>query len=198
MMLLVLLLALSVGLLSLSTISLRTSSHEVLLQQARANARLALQLAIGELQSSAGPDQRVTAPASIRDKGAQPHLTGVWDGWKWKGEGTTPDWKKEKKDRFRGWLVSSPDPRRTGEETNPDQEPDDQSIRLTGGDKEVKAELVGIDGSRDQRFAWAVFDEAQKASISLPHDDKQQAKTFAGSYDPVSYTHLTLPTTERV
>jgi len=183
MMLLVLLFVLAVGLLSLSSISLRTSSHEVLLQQARANARLALQLAIGELQASAGPDQRVTAPASIRDKSTQPRLTGVWDGWKWKGEGSTPDWKKEKTDRFRGWLVSSPDPQRTGEETYPDHEPSNESIRLTGGDKEVKAELVSINGSQDQRFAWTVFDEAQKASISIPHDDRDQAKTFAGSYD---------------
>ncbi|MCW1923122.1 hypothetical protein OKA05_11210 [Luteolibacter arcticus] len=181
MMLLVLLLVLSVGLLSLSAISLRASSHETLLLQARANARLALQLAIGELQASAGPDQRVTAPASIRDKSAQPHLTGVWDGWKWKGEGNAPDWKKEKTDRFRGWLVSSPDSQRTGEETYADHEPQGESIKLVGGDAETKAELVSIDGSQQQRFAWAVFDEAQKASISLPHGHKTE--TFADSYD---------------
>ncbi|MEK7949593.1 hypothetical protein [Luteolibacter soli] len=180
MMLLVLLLVLAVGLLSLSTISLRASSHDVLLQQARANARLALQLAIGELQASAGPDQRVTATAAVHDKGKQPHLTGVWDGWKWKGEGSAPDWKKEKSDRFRGWLISSPDPQRTGEETYVEQEPDSESIKLIGGDDDVKAELVGVEGSQDQRFAWGVFDESQKASISLPHDD---AKSFADSYD---------------
>ncbi|MCW1885012.1 hypothetical protein OKA04_09760 [Luteolibacter flavescens] len=183
MSLLMLLLVLAVGLLSLSTVGLRTSSHETLLQQARGNARLALQLAIGELQASAGPDQRVTAPASIRGTGPRPHLTGVWDGWKWKGEGTTPDWQKEKSDRFRGWLVSSPDPRRTGEESYATEEPAADSVRLIGGTDEVKADLVGIQGSQDQRFAWAVFDEAQKASISLPHDDAEEAATFAGSYD---------------
>ena len=183
MMLLVLLLVLAVGLLSLSSISLRASSHDALLLQARANARLALQLAIGELQASAGPDQRITAPAAVLEKSARPHLTGVWDGWKWKGEGSTPDWKKEKSNRFRGWLVSSPDPVRTGEETFAEQEPANESIRLTGGDDEVKAELVGIHGSQDQRFAWAVFDEAQKASISLPHDDSEHPESFANSYD---------------
>ncbi|MFP6901102.1 MAG: hypothetical protein VCA36_09165, partial [Opitutales bacterium] len=54
---------------------------------ARANARLGMLVAIGELQKHAGPDQRVTATASILDTDpmtpeidgvSHPHWTGVW------------------------------------------------------------------------------------------------------------------------
>ena len=54
---------------------------------ARSHARLGLLVAIGELQEHAGPDQRVTATASILDGNpatpkvdgvAHPYWTGVW------------------------------------------------------------------------------------------------------------------------
>ncbi|WP_035604928.1 hypothetical protein [Haloferula sp. BvORR071] len=61
----VLLTILAVGLLSLSTISLRASSREDAMATARANARMALMLAIGELQKQAGPDQRATGTADL-------------------------------------------------------------------------------------------------------------------------------------
>jgi hypothetical protein len=63
--LMMLLAVVAVGLLSLATITLRQAglvSDQVI---ARDNARLALMLAIGELQKNAGPDQRVTAAADI-------------------------------------------------------------------------------------------------------------------------------------
>ena len=47
---------------------------------AEENARLALMIALGELQRYAGPDQRVTARADILDPdSANPFWTGVWD-----------------------------------------------------------------------------------------------------------------------
>jgi Tfp pilus assembly protein PilX len=63
LMLMMLLVIVAVGLLSLSSIRLRASAHGETAAIARANARLALQLAIGTLQTEAGPDQRITATA---------------------------------------------------------------------------------------------------------------------------------------
>jgi Tfp pilus assembly protein PilX len=63
--LMVLLVAISVGLLGISAISLRSSTQSEAMQVARANARMALTLALGELQKNAGPDQAITASSSI-------------------------------------------------------------------------------------------------------------------------------------
>lgn len=63
--LMVLLTVLAIGLMSLSAISLRSAGRGEAMATARANARLALNIAIGELQIHAGPDQRVTATANI-------------------------------------------------------------------------------------------------------------------------------------
>ncbi len=69
----------AVGLLSLATIELRKFSRQEPQAIARANARLALMQAIGQLQRTLGPDQRVSASAEIlRKEVKQPHLTGVW------------------------------------------------------------------------------------------------------------------------
>lgn len=48
------------------------------LAQARQNALLALEVALGQLQKHAGPDRRVTATGDSNG-GANAHLTGVWD-----------------------------------------------------------------------------------------------------------------------
>ena len=63
--LMVLLTLLVVGLLSLSTVALRTAGQGSAMAIARSNARVALIIALGELQKAAGPDQRVTAPADF-------------------------------------------------------------------------------------------------------------------------------------
>ena len=63
--LMILLTVIAVGLLSLSSIALRSSSQGEAMAVARSNAKLALMVAIGDLQKAAGPDQRVTAKADI-------------------------------------------------------------------------------------------------------------------------------------
>ena len=66
--LMILLTVIAVGLLSLSSISLRSAGQGSALAEARANARLALMMAIGDLQKNAGWATRVTARSDINDK----------------------------------------------------------------------------------------------------------------------------------
>lgn len=89
----VLLVMVALAMLSLSTIEIRQARQSDAKAVAQANARLGLMLAIGELQKYAGPDQRVTATASILDGNPEtrqpdgiqnPNWVGVWrtDGLK--------------------------------------------------------------------------------------------------------------------
>ena len=62
-----LLLMVSLGMLSMSATELKTSRVSDNQEEAKANAKMALMIAIGELQRTMGPDQRVDAQASIFD-----------------------------------------------------------------------------------------------------------------------------------
>lgn len=123
--LMILLTVIAVGLLSLSAISLRSSGQSSALHQARANARLALTLAIGELQTQMGPDQRISANAAILDTSSvsHPHWMGAWNSWHADsndgvdpasehrtiiggGSGLAPTYDTKREDHFRSWLVS--------------------------------------------------------------------------------------------
>jgi type II secretory pathway pseudopilin PulG len=81
--LMVLLAIITVGTLSLSVVTVRSGGHESAQGIARANARMALMIAIGELQKQVGPDQRITANSSITNTGSvpNPNWLGVWDSW---------------------------------------------------------------------------------------------------------------------
>jgi len=133
--LMILLTIIAVGLLSLSSISLRASGASTAIAEARQNARMALMLAIGELQKQAGPDQRITATADIAgdtaglplgvgavpsndksingiSKGLSSVLPGTryWTGvWKNSSTSTTPAtdlYSKTPSPQFLQWLVS--------------------------------------------------------------------------------------------
>lgn len=126
----ILLTVIAVGLLSLSAVSLRTAGQSSAMSEARANARLALLLALGDLQKHAGPDQRITAPGGILDpSAAHPHWIGTWDSWKAGSEtsaddepsqhatiadggtsGLAPRYQPSRSGHFRQWLVSGTDP----------------------------------------------------------------------------------------
>ncbi len=112
--LMILLTVIAVGLLTLSSISLRSAGQSTSMSVARANARMALLLAIGELQRSAGPDKAVTAPSEIvAASPAKPNLTGVWDSWDFDVKSSSLDYDGPKtrpasgtNPGFKGWLVS--------------------------------------------------------------------------------------------
>ncbi len=90
-------LLLSLSLVSLTQIETASSRYDQGMRLARANARLALDMAIGDLQEFTGPDQRITATADGARSGAyigdsfndatdpasngvyQPFWTGVWN-----------------------------------------------------------------------------------------------------------------------
>ena len=175
--LMILLTVIAVGLLSLSTISLRSSSQEEAMKQARQNARLALMLAIGDLQSATGPDQRVTASADVQGATlAQPRITGVWQGWKWDGSGSA-DYKDKKQSQFLRWLVSTRQPTDATSMDFTKTAPTGATGTLVRGNRDpsekdqVDAQIVPVTSGNkklSQGIAWAVFDESTKLPTALP------------------------------
>ena len=172
--LMVLLTVLSVGLLTLSTVSLRASSQGEAMQVARSNARMALSLAIGQLQKTAGSDQRITAPASIAVDSAPSWLTGVWSGSLPTADEPVPD----KDANFLGYLSSGNE---DDSSPSPADLPDTSSTgallvgegslgQSAGQDAWVRAPKVespGEDGQLDGRYAWSVLDEGVKAKADV-------------------------------
>ena len=141
--------------------------------EARQNARLALQIAIGRLQRSAGADQRVTARADLASATAgNPYWTGVWDATSASANSLT-------------WLVScneaqalalTPDMAPVADPT-----PENESVWLLYGAVGSPAQriklarqplhatgLPGFTGSRTVgHYAWWIGDEGVKAKFNL-------------------------------
>lgn len=189
--LMVLLALLSVGLLSLSAISLRSTGQESAQTEARTNARLALVQAIGELQKELGPDQRISARAEILDANptssevddvGNPHYLGVWDSWDtWltdeKGSLSIQDTYKRGRDLslFRRWLVSGLDSDKL--ETAIDGPSAAEEMIVLHGAKlgsvdpaaQVKVPRVLVwDGDRATgSYAWWITDESLKARLDM-------------------------------
>lgn len=167
--LMILLTILAVGLLSLSSVSLRSSSHHNAEATARANARMALILAIGELQKATGPDQRITITSGLRtgDEPPNPNWTGVID--------VSPDsLTSDPKSAPIRWLVS-------GEQADPATALT-PSARLNQGDAlklgtfnstngttaDLLAPVVNAShGKIKSRYAWWIGDEGTKARVDL-------------------------------
>ena len=185
--LMVLLTLIVVGLLSLSSVALRTSTQGEAMATARANARLALMLALGELQRSAGPDQRITARADILDdKIANPKITGVWESLEIKASAppSADTYKMAAKDaKFRAWLVSYPDPA-TSRKAAFAHSAVSSPVTLWGSGSvgakasardwvsATKVALVAAGRTAPSgALAWAVLDEGLKARVNTPYID---------------------------
>ena len=175
----ILLSLLAVGLLSLSTLSMATSSRGLAMAEARANARLALDLAIAQIQKQTGPDQRVTVPADQRlsseDGGSssasynRKYWTGVYRSWL-----DTEESRPEP--TFLSWLVSG----NATDLENPasaDQSAASDEIELVGSGTlgDASSEKVSVpvlriarDGKAGARIAWWAGDQSIKAAISTP------------------------------
>ena len=84
---LILLVTIAMGVITLSSNTSRVASGEKYEAEAKANARLAVTIALAQLQKYTGPDQRVTATASVFDSDPEtlpiegvnhPSTVGVW------------------------------------------------------------------------------------------------------------------------
>jgi len=171
LMLLLLLLVLATGMLSLSSLSLRNANTDNATKQARANARMAMMIAIGELQAEMGPDMRISAEAAVQDADpateaidgvAQPHWLSVYDSWgNWLNGEYTPEGKSptdvrtigdtygsKRAPMFRRWLVSLPDNLRTDVNAAATPLPEEESVTLVGkgslGEAHAIAEPINI------------------------------------------------------
>jgi len=185
--LMILLTVVGVGLLSLASVSLRASSQTTAMSTARANARMALMFAIGELQKNAGPDQRITARADVDPSNtANPRLTGVWKSWDIRA--TNPpspsDYEKTERDKkFVGWLASSVDGKASGQ-IGFAKTAAASPVTLWGkgslGNAAPAADFVSAAKVPTQpsrgAFAWAVMDEGVKVRINTPYVDGANTK----------------------
>lgn len=176
--LMILLTILAVGLLTLSSSALRVSPREMAQATARQNARLALMMALGELQKGLGPDRAISAPSSaVTRNAAQPNLLGVWSGFGWLPPAGAVPAASEKATKFKSWLVSTRSPESAGRLEWPGQAPTADAVWLvnpatTGTldavDNSLKAERVPLaSGKLPGGFAWAVSDNSTRAPLNL-------------------------------
>lgn len=185
--LLMLLVIVGVGLLSLSILTVRNASRGAELAQAQANARLALMMAIGRLQSELGPDQRVNAPADLLMSGlddSRARWVGVWDSW--------PAGLRERPEpSFRGWLVSGT-PTRVGDLEYPGTAGEDLVVMMEG-DKGPLAEVPrqALEGGG---LAYWISDENAKARLGPPLDpDEEDLSSHFARYHSAPAGHRALP-----
>ena len=179
--LLVLLTMLVMGLLSLSTLTLRRASADAANAEAQSNARMAMMLALGELQKNLGRDQAISAPASLLDREPNtpelndvqnPLLTGVWTSRR-DALGSRPNY--DRATSFRRWLASDSnsnamarmDFAQSGSFTEP--------VTMVKAPTGVEASATGVARAGRVRtprgaYAWWVGDENCKAYIGMRDD----------------------------
>ena len=187
----VLLVMIALAMLSLSTIELRSSQNGRAMAEAQANARMALMLAIGNLQKHAGSDMRITAPADILDSSNPPAL-GVWRSWEGtdheasgnlKGRPKAPDYSSKTKTvsqdgRFVAWLVSGADENSLpgNISTLIQKTPSAGTVPLLAAGTLAASDTRQVhcipqDVGSDGALAWWISGENQKARIPKPYDD---------------------------
>lgn len=200
--LLALLVLLLVSLASLTRVETSVAANNQKLAQARQNALMALNIAVGQLQRYAGPDNRVTAQASLTGSSVQnPWFTGVWDADTNSASAST-------------WLVSGNETSAlsVNETTNLSRTASAPDVALTSAASPGRVRLVGPGTGRMStlpasniehagvvvpavaietvppgfpagtqvttgRYAWWVGDQGVKASLGLP--DRADEVTYA-------------------
>lgn len=186
--LMILLTVIAVGLLSLSSISLRQSAASADIAAAMANARLSLMLAIGDLQKEMGPDTRISVtadqlPKSVTDgsdtaaQDKRRQWTGVYDAWPAPASTTDPDSRPSPV--FRRWLVSGTSVPTTGAPATGDIEMLGKgtlgttlsAVELARKSVFVPTLSVKPGNITTGRLAWWVGDQGVKAAVSTPQPE---------------------------
>ncbi len=177
----VLLVMVALAMLSLSSIEMRAARNGDAQELAKANARLAMMFALGELQKQAGPDQRVTATGGIIDEDANhKHVAGVWKSWRPDPFSSPSSYDSIKEAQFENWLVSHLDRDAIGQTSfadngsfsNPVEMLGDGTLGPTANSRDFvtagKIPLTPTRPTRGGNMAWVIMDEGVKARVNLP------------------------------
>ena len=92
---------LMLAILSLARVQTRSTTATDKHQIARANARMALMIAVGRLQKAVGPDQRITSSSAVLGDNGDQNLLGVWESI---GEQIDDPWDQMSLMRLRSYL----------------------------------------------------------------------------------------------
>ncbi|MGE9296992.1 MAG: hypothetical protein ACQKBV_11955, partial [Puniceicoccales bacterium] len=158
---------------------------------ARENALFGLKVALGQLQREMGPDQRISAPASILDANpatlsidgvAHPYWTGAWNGQDWGRDSLTSPMGEDggtgKPNSFRSWLVSGTDAQIAAHQfaVSSGLASDDlvslynQSDLGNANDPELQIQAPRVsyagDGMKENAYAYWIGDEGIKVQVS--------------------------------
>lgn len=191
--LMMLLAMLAVAIMAMAASQNRIALQTMLQAEARQQALVGLDAAIGELQVELGPDQRVSASSGIlneNDGGAAQHLLGVWNSWDGPIYGTSTSgsgvkmsstYSKGRSNMFRRWLISARDRNATRTMNAARQlcsrAPGERICMVGEGtlgkslsaQHYVYADLLKMPaiGKNEACFAWWVGGENQKAKVSV-------------------------------
>ena len=174
--LMVLLTILAVGLLSLSAVELRATGQGEAMAVARANARLSLMIALGDLQRTLGPDGRISVPAEqslpagVADTSPHCQWIGVYEAWDADhGLGVRPAPK------FIQWLSSSARPADVSDLAFADSLNTGEVSMVGAGTLGAQASpavgtvtspsLSVMSAQQRGKLAWWVGDESMKAHV---------------------------------
>ena len=184
---------LAVGILAMASSQNRIALQTALQSEARQQALVGLDAAIGELQMTLGPDRRVTASSAIvaEEEGrVAQHILGVWDSWSGpiygkpisgKAGDIRSTYDRGRSSMFRRWLISSRRPQELTQlqavQSLGSRDPGNR-ICLVGegtlgkrlsGRHLVYADLISMPstGKNSGCFAWWVGGENQKSKITV-------------------------------
>ena len=186
--LLVLLSILAVGLLSLSSVSLRAAAAALPQTTARANARLALMIAIGRLQEEMGSNRRINFPADqlpdVPD--GHRHWIGVHDSWNSADTEARPD----PATTFRRWLVSGSESFTKNRESAKSAPSSDDVPLFTGATAadgvSVPKVLLSENSKSTGAYAWWVSDENSKSLVAPSPAPDGLASAWSRAQSPAS------------